>query len=74
MFLYAAMLESDLLPASIAAPQYSHVSRFPNQRAYNEHYDFVVDISDIGVDGFATRAQAMLVDHLRAEYGDEIAD
>jgi hypothetical protein len=29
---------------------------------------------DIRVDTFATRAQAMLVDHLRAEYRDEIAD
>jgi hypothetical protein len=28
---------------------------------------------DIGVESFATRAQAMLVDHLRAEYGDGIA-
>jgi hypothetical protein len=34
----------------------------------------VVDISEIGVYSFATGAQAMLVDHLRAESGDEIAN
>ncbi len=62
-----------LLPAGIAASQYSHVSRFPNQAAYNEYYDSVVDICDIGVESFVTRAQAILVDHLRAEYGDGIA-
>jgi hypothetical protein len=28
----------------------------------------------MGVESFATRAQAMLVDHLRAENGNEIAD
>ncbi len=63
-----------LLPAGIAASQYSHVSHVPNQAAYNEYYDYDVDISDFGVDSFATRTQAMLADHLRAEYGDEIAD
>jgi hypothetical protein len=63
-----------LLPAGIEASQYSHVSRFPNQAAYNEYYDYVVDICDIGVEGFATLAKAMLVDHLRVEYGVGIAD
>ncbi len=46
-----------LLPAGIAA-------------AYNEYCNYVVDICDIGVESFATRAQAMLVDHLHAEHGD----
>jgi hypothetical protein len=63
-----------LLPAGIAASQYSHVLRSPNLEAYNEYYDYVVDLCDIGVESFATLAQAMLVDHLRAEYGDGIAD
>jgi hypothetical protein len=55
-----------LLPAGIAASQCSHVSRFPNQAAYNEYYNYDFDICDIGVESFATRAQDMLVDHLRA--------
>jgi hypothetical protein len=63
-----------LLPAGIAASQYSHVSRFPNQAVYYEYYNYGVDICDIEVDSFAARAQAMLIYHLRAEYGDEIAD
>jgi hypothetical protein len=54
--------------------QYSHVNYFPNQDAYNEYYDFVVDICDIGVESFATRAQTMLVEHLREHYGDGIAN
>ncbi len=63
-----------LLSAGIAASQYSHGSRFPNQAAYNDFYNYVVDICDIGVESFVTRAQAMLVDHLRMQYGDGIAD
>ena len=54
-----------LLPTDIAAYQYSHVSRFPNQAGYNEYYNYVVDICDIVVKSFAARAQAMLVDHLQ---------
>ncbi len=62
-----------LLSSGIAASQYSQVSRFPNQAAYNDH-NCVANVCDIGVESFATRAQAMLVDHPRAEYGDGIAD
>jgi hypothetical protein len=69
---YAVLLI--LLPAGFVASQYSHVSRFPNQAAYNEHYNSDVDICGIGVVSFATRAQGMLVDHLRAEYCTGIAD
>ncbi len=58
-----------LSPAGIAASQYLHVKYFPNQDAYNEYYDFVVDICDIGIESFATRPQTMLVDHLRKHYG-----
>jgi hypothetical protein len=47
-------------PTSIAASQYSHVKYFPNQDAYGEYYDFVVDICDIGVESFATRAQTSI--------------
>jgi hypothetical protein len=63
-----------LWPGGITASQYSHVEYFPNQDAYSEYYDFVVDICDIGVESFATRAQTMLVDHLREHYGDGIAN
>jgi hypothetical protein len=63
-----------LSPAGIAASQYSHVKYFPNQDAYNEYYDFVVDICDIRIESFATSAQTMLVDHLCKHYGDGIAN
>jgi hypothetical protein len=45
-----------------------------SDNAYNEYYDFVVDICDIGIESFATLAQTMLVDHLRKHYGDMIAN
>jgi hypothetical protein len=54
--------------------QYSHVKYFPNQEAYNKCCDYVVNICDIGVESFATRAQTMLVDHLREHFGDGIAN
>ncbi len=66
-----------LSPAGIAASQNSHVNivkYFPNQDEYNEYNDFVVDICDIGIESFATRAQTMLVDHLSKHYGDAIAN
>jgi hypothetical protein len=50
------------------------LSQIPIQDAYNEYYDFVVDICDIGVESFATRAQTLLVDHLREHYGYGIAN
>jgi hypothetical protein len=62
-----------LRPAGIAASQYSHVKSFPNQDAYSQYCDFVVDICDIGAEGFATRAQTMLVDHLHELYGNGVA-
>jgi hypothetical protein len=63
-----------LWPAGIAASKYSHVKYFPNQDVYSEYYDFVVDICDIWVESFATRAQTrtMLVDHLSEHYGNGI--
>ena len=63
-----------LWPGGITASQYSHVEYFANQDAYSEYYDFVVDVCDIGVESFVTRAQTMLVDHLREHYGDGIAN
>ncbi len=62
LLFYAHMLVIPiLLPTGIAASQYFHVSRFPNQAAYNEYYNYVVDICDIGVESVATRAQVTLV-------------
>jgi hypothetical protein len=46
-------------PAGISALQYSHVKYFPNHDAFGEYYDFVIDICDIGVKSFATRAQTI---------------
>jgi hypothetical protein len=36
--------------------------------------DIVVNICEIGVESFATRAQHMLVDYLRSNYGDKVAN
>ena len=35
--------------AGIAADNYSHVKYFPNVRAYDDYYDIVVDIGEVGV-------------------------
>jgi hypothetical protein len=43
--------------AGIATSQYSHVKYFPNQDAFNKYNDYVVDICDIGVESFVTRAE-----------------
>jgi hypothetical protein len=58
----------------IVASQYSYVSRLTNQAACTEYYNSIVDIFDIGGESFAACAQAMLVDHLHAEYCDGIAN
>ena len=50
--------------AGIAAKKYLHVKYFPNRAAYDNYYDIAVDISEAGVDSFATRIQEMLVDYL----------
>jgi hypothetical protein len=63
-----------LSPAGIAPLQYLHVKYFPNQDEYSKNYDFIVDICDIGIESFASRAQTMLVDHLHKHYGDGIAN
>ncbi len=52
----------------------SHVKHFPNEAAYNESYNFVVDTSEIGVAQFAMRIQILLVDYLCASYGDVTTD
>ncbi len=45
LLFYAEMLVIlILLPTGVAASQYSHVSRFPNQAAYNKYYNYVVDM------------------------------
>ena len=33
-----------------------------------------MDISEVGVETFATRVQELLVDYLREKYGDGVAD
>ena len=58
--------------AGIAADNHSHV--FPDRAAYDDYYDIVVDIGEVGVETFATRVQEMLVDYLREKYGEEAAN
>ena len=47
---------------------------FPGRKAYDDFYDILVGIGDIGVITFAKRAQDLLVDYLRETYNDECAD
>jgi hypothetical protein len=56
--------------AGIAA---EHVKYFPNRAAFEDYYDIAVDFRDVDVESFATQAQALLVDFLRAKYGDSVA-
>ena len=60
-----------MCPAGILTAKYSHVKNFPNRPAYDDYYDIMNDISEIGVHDLA---QALLVDHLRAKYGYSCAD
>jgi hypothetical protein len=46
------------------------LSYYRSGAAYDDYYDLVVDISDIGVERFANRMQTLLVDYLRRHYGD----
>ena len=58
----------------IAVEKYLHVKYFPNRAVYDDYYDIVVDISEVGVEKFASLVQELLVDYLRTKYGDEVAD
>ena len=60
--------------AGIAASNYSHVNQFPSREGYDDYYDRVVDIGEVGVPEFADRVQELLVDYIRAKYGDKPAD
>ena len=41
---------------------------------YDDYYDLVVDIGEVGVPEFATLVQELLVDYIRTKYGDGPAD
>ena len=60
--------------AGIVASGYSHVHHFPTRAAYDDYYDRVVDIGKVGVPEFVDRVQELLVDYIRAKYGDKPAD
>ena len=47
--------------AGIAADQHSHVKYFPSVPAYDDYYDIIVGIGEVGVESFATRVQELLV-------------
>ena len=53
--------------AAIAANHRGHVKQFQDVKAYDDYYDIIVDIGEIGV-------QALLVVYLRDTYGDGPAD
>ena len=50
--------------AGIAASNYSQVHQFPSRAAYNDYFDRVVDIGEVGVPEFADRVQELLVDYI----------
>ncbi len=54
--------------AGITAEKYSHNKYFPNIPAYDDYYDIMVDIGEVGVESFATRVQKTLVNYLRTNY------
>ena len=61
--------------AAIAADNYSHLQYFGGGReAYDDYYDFVIDISEVAIPEFAAWVQDLLVDYIRAKYGDAPAD
>ena len=60
--------------AAIAADNHSHVKYFPSVKDYDDYYDIIVDIGEVGVESFADRVQELLVDYLRETYGDAPAD
>ena len=60
--------------AGITAEKYLQVKYFPSRAAYDDYYDSVVDIGEVGVPLLATRNQGLLVDYVRTKYGDGPAD
>ena len=60
--------------AAIAADHRGHVKQFPDVQAYDDYYDIIVDIGEVGVESFADRVQQLLIDYLRETYGDAPAD
>ncbi len=60
--------------SGIASANRSHVKQFPNVAAYDDYYDIVVDTGEIGVEQFAARVQSLLVQYLRARYGNDTAN
>ncbi len=59
--------------SAIATANRSQVKQFPDIAAHDDYYDIVVDTGEIGVDQFATLVQRLLVEYLRARYGDDTA-
>ena len=65
--------------AGIAADQHSHVNYFPSVQAYDDYYDIIVGIGEVGVESFAARVQELLqtnllVEYIRDKYGDSPAN
>ena len=56
------------------AANYSNLKYFQGRKAYDDFYNKLVGIGDIGVITFANRAQALLVDYLPERYGETCAD
>ncbi len=60
--------------SGIASVNRSYVKQFPDVAAYEDYYDIVVDTGEIAVDQYATRVQSLLVQYLRARYGNDTAN
>ena len=60
--------------SGISAANYSHVHFFPERANYDEFYELVIRVVKIAFEDFAEYAQELLVQHLRAHFGDRSAD
>ena len=56
--------------AAIAADHRGHVKQFPDVQAYDDYYDIIVGIGEVGVESFAARVQELLVEYIRDKYGE----
>jgi hypothetical protein len=59
--------------SGITSVNRSHVKQSPDVAGYDDYYYIVVDTGEIGADQFAMLVQSLLVQYLRAHYGNDTA-
>jgi hypothetical protein len=58
----------------IAAANYSHVGYFPSRNAYDDFYEILTGVVDIGITSFKHYVIKVFVDYLRTHVDDASAD